>query len=119
MFIIHAELMSNYILNKYLNMGPPQKNKKMEVHHASAAVLLEKFLGNIVSFVLASSDDVSSALMCGRTSVTASSRIVGGQNASAGRWPWQASLLRLSRHICGGSLINKQWVLSAAHCVHG
>ncbi|XP_059387706.1 uncharacterized protein LOC132121957 [Carassius carassius] len=64
-------------------------------------------------------DDFSSALNCGRTPVTTRSRIVGGQNASAGHWPWQASLLLLSRHICGGSLINKQWVLSAAHCVHG
>ncbi|XP_050979931.1 transmembrane protease serine 7-like [Labeo rohita] len=67
----------------------------------------------------ASSDDDSSAVICGQSPVTSSSRIVGGQNASAGRWPWQASVLRLSRHICGGSLINKEWVLSAAHCVHG
>ncbi|XP_033024293.1 serine protease 27-like [Lacerta agilis] len=45
-----------------------------------------------------------------------SPRIVGGQPASNGSWPWQVSILRDFYPICGGSLIAEQWVLSAAHC---
>ncbi|RXN03470.1 transmembrane protease serine 9-like protein [Labeo rohita] len=51
---------------------------------------------------------------CGRAPV--STKIVGGTNASAGAWPWQVSLHEGGSHFCGGSLINSEWVLSAAHC---
>lgn len=45
-------------------------------------------------------------------------RIIGGVEASLGRWPWQVSLYYSNRHTCGGSIINSQWVVTAAHCVH-
>ncbi|XP_053307500.1 transmembrane protease serine 3-like [Spea bombifrons] len=52
---------------------------------------------------------------CGRPAGE-SHRIVGGSPATWGRWPWQVSLRWDGRHVCGGSIISSQWVISAAHC---
>uniref|UniRef100_A0AAV2K2N7 Uncharacterized protein n=1 Tax=Knipowitschia caucasica TaxID=637954 RepID=A0AAV2K2N7_KNICA len=48
-----------------------------------------------------------------------SSRIVGGNSSKAGQFPWQVSLQNKGEHLCGGSIITSQWVLTAAHCVYG
>ncbi|KAK0144248.1 Polyserase-2 [Merluccius polli] len=52
--------------------------------------------------------------VCGRPPLN--TRIVGGEDAPLGSWPWQASLTRNGGHFCGGSLINNNFVLTAAHC---
>ncbi|XP_076985655.1 uncharacterized protein LOC143657292 isoform X2 [Tamandua tetradactyla] len=51
---------------------------------------------------------------CGRTSVAC--RKVRGKLVEEGKWPWQVSILFLGMHICSGTLVNRQWVLTAAHC---
>lgn len=56
---------------------------------------------------------------CGRRPIQGGNRIVGGQEAIPGDWGWQIALLDYGTFICGGSLINSQWVLTAAHCVAG
>uniref|UniRef100_A0A7N6AI96 Peptidase S1 domain-containing protein n=1 Tax=Anabas testudineus TaxID=64144 RepID=A0A7N6AI96_ANATE len=67
-----------------------------------------------ITFTSTGNDSDLSVSLCGQPPLN--NKIVGGQVASAGSWPWQVSLQISRRHFCGGSLINDQWVLTAAHC---
>ncbi|XP_046988944.1 mite allergen Eur m 3-like [Schistocerca americana] len=57
----------------------------------------------------------------GRRLGAAAGRIVGGQEAISGQFPYQVSLqyteLFTRSHMCGGSIISTTRVLTAAHCI--
>uniref|UniRef100_A0A1A9WSE0 Lectizyme n=1 Tax=Glossina brevipalpis TaxID=37001 RepID=A0A1A9WSE0_9MUSC len=44
-------------------------------------------------------------------------RIVRGRNATLGQFPYMVSLRYRNSHICGGSIISANYILTAAHCV--
>lgn len=56
-------------------------------------------------------------------------KIIGGNDAAIEEFPWHASLQKLRillplpipdwRHVCGASIINEEWLITAAHCVDG
>ncbi|CAG0887202.1 unnamed protein product [Darwinula stevensoni] len=58
------------------------------------------------------------SIVCGRKEyqVTLST---GGKPSDMGEWPWQVAIYDAQKEdvICGGALIQEQWVLTAAHCV--
>ncbi|XP_042315230.1 transmembrane protease serine 2 isoform X2 [Sceloporus undulatus] len=58
---------------------------------------------------------------CGKSTkrLKSRNRIVGGTSASLGDWPWQVSLQVYGTHLCGGSIITPEWIVTAAHCVDG
>jgi secreted trypsin-like serine protease len=49
------------------------------------------------------------------------SRIIGGEVARAAEFPWQVAIYVDTvdgKFFCGGSLLNREWILTAAHCLY-
>ncbi|KAK9758547.1 Trypsin [Popillia japonica] len=43
-------------------------------------------------------------------------RITNGYDAKEGQFPYQAILRSTTGYLCGGSIIDENWILTAAHC---
>ncbi|XP_034165942.2 serine protease 27-like [Pangasianodon hypophthalmus] len=77
-------------------------------------IYLWKIVCVVCALLLNATGSLSQLDVCGRPPLN--TKIVGGGDAALGAWPWQVSIQSGGFHFCGGSLIDENWVLSAAHC---
>ncbi|KAM9425864.1 serine protease 27-like [Pholidichthys leucotaenia] len=113
-----AELLEDIILDARAAHTPEEVLQVLD----SAAQVIEAYrslwsyseLTALLVTVTNSQQSHAELNVCGVTPL--STRIVGGDDATPGSWPWQVSLQIKGIHICGGSLINKAWVMSSVHC---
>lgn len=56
-------------------------------------------------------------LMMSFSGTAQDTRVIGGQDAAEGQFPWMVEMLFFAdEHLCGATLIHPLWVLTAGHC---
>uniref|UniRef100_A0A182S918 Atrial natriuretic peptide-converting enzyme n=1 Tax=Anopheles maculatus TaxID=74869 RepID=A0A182S918_9DIPT len=61
-----------------------------------------------------------SHLECGVQSTLPATQSIGlSKMATPGDWPWHVALLRADTHVCDGTLVSKDWVLTTESCFQG
>ncbi|XP_058519821.1 transmembrane protease serine 4 isoform X1 [Ochotona princeps] len=93
-----------------VKIGPGQRLDVVEVTENSQKLQVQNSSRPCLSGSLVS----LSCINCGQSSK--SPRVVGGEEASMYSWPWQVSIQYQKQHVCGGSILDPHWILTAAHC---
>ncbi|XP_060460849.1 transmembrane protease serine 4 isoform X2 [Panthera onca] len=95
---------------KAVRIGPDQDLDVVGITENSQELQVRNLSGPCLSGSLVSLH----CLACGES--LKSPRVVGGEAASVDSWPWQVSIQYDKQHICGGSILDPHWILTAAHC---
>lgn len=80
------------------------------MHNCKYKYVLQKKIFKLVFFKVANVE-------CGKVHTKRFGKIVGGQAAKPGEFPWMVSITRRGGHFCGGSLLTNKHILTAGHCM--
>ncbi|XP_037385190.1 transmembrane protease serine 11A [Talpa occidentalis] len=139
---IDSTLNKHYIKNQVVRLTPEEDGVKADVimifqfPSAGLRAIRKKKIHNIlnqkirntralsirastlqVNAMSSSTGKLTVQACCGKRNVPLIlNRIMSGNIAAKGAWPWQASLQHNNEHKCGATLISNTWLITAAHC---
>ncbi|KAI4455097.1 modular serine protease [Holotrichia oblita] len=117
------QLFTNNLLNVTITTAPTEYVALLSARNRSLASGNKDddfFPGDFSGFKIGPTG-VESNVECGTLAIQPSPLIAHGQKTKAGEFPWHAALYHTRgeglNYTCGGSLISRYHVLTAAHCV--
>ncbi|XP_068233011.1 serine protease nudel [Palaemon carinicauda] len=73
--------------------------------------------GTLGDFNILNSSEYSKFLSRQQRDHSAGGKVVGGENSLPDVWPFLVGIVKeIQGFLCGGSIINSEWILSAGHC---
>ncbi|XP_057305177.1 chymotrypsinogen B-like [Hydractinia symbiolongicarpus] len=114
---IHPKICKDYVSNPRVNICNYPTHKKWMTEHCKKSCNLCHLYTTLPPTTLPPRT-VPPMTGCGKTFIP-KSRVIAGQDAVPGAWPWQVALHASGRFMCGGSLVAANWIVTAAHCVVG
>lgn len=81
-------------------------------------LVMYQFMYNVATYVSPDAfDERLNQTDCGVSNYNLSQLVVNGYDAPLNAWPWQVSILTKDMYFCGGSVLDREWILTAAHCI--
>ncbi|KAJ9593924.1 hypothetical protein L9F63_014638 [Diploptera punctata] len=117
--MMHELLFSNYILATVIVVN-------LLLNNFTHSEEIEEIIGESKQYENLNSSDLISnrgytiddcTCVCGKSNEYENGGIVGGIPSIPGEFPWTVALLRDDKFFCGGTLITRFHVLTAAHCL--
>jgi hypothetical protein len=115
-------LQSHFIQRQQQNQQQQQRFMSMQSKASPSSPTSDRRQFKVQAFIETNEQSKSDQNTCGYVKPTLSHYIARGQKTKHPRWPWYVQLIIAgntaedSETYCGGTIINSDYILTAAHC---